>query len=379
MVRDGRRDPVESASDGSQDLYDIATWEPRTFLDRLSVGVYGFLGWITRWFVILLALGILVAQFALTGLAAIANPYIGAFILLSVVPALLLAAYVWRTDVTMREPLGLLVGTFLLGVLFASFAAILNTYAGQFFRALPVVGMALFFYLIVGPVEETVKWLAIRLYAYRDDRFHAVIDGAVYGAMAGLGFATIENTLYIGQQYVDALQASGGSPIFGAALPTAFVRSFAGPGHVIYSAFAGYYLGLAKFNPENAGPIAVKGIVIAAFIHGTYNTIVTYMGPVASILGTPLPEIVLFLGFVVVYDGVLLLALFRKISRYRNAYRSTNAGEVAAADGNGGDEAGARNDGDASGDGDLDGEPEPSYDAPASGDEFSRSSDRDEP
>ena len=346
MVRDGRRDPVERASDGSQDLYDIATWEPRTWLDGFSVGLYRWLGRITRWFVILIALAILVAQFAFAGLAAIANAYIGLFILLSVVPALLLAAYVWRTDVTMREPLGLLVGTFLLGVLFASFAAFINSYGQWLLGGLPVVGMALFFYLVVGPVEETVKWLAVRLYAYRDDRFHAVIDGAVYGAMAGLGFATIENTLYIGQQYVDALQAGGaGSPIFGAALPTAFVRTFAGPGHVIYSAFAGYYLGLAKFNRENAGPIALKGILIAAFIHGTYNTTVTYLGPAVSFFGIGLPDIVLYLVFVVVFDGVLLLVLFRKISRYRSAYRQTNAGVVddaapAAAGGVSDDEGG---------------------------------------
>jgi len=330
MDRDGRRDPVERAGDGT-DLYDVATWEPRTWLDRFSVGLYRWLGRIGRFLLVLTALVILVAQFALTGLAAVANPFVGAFILLSVVPALLLAAYVWRTDVTMREPLGLLVGTFLLGVLFASFAAILNTFVGGYVRALPVVGLVLFFYLVVGPVEETVKWLAVRLYAYRDERFHAVVDGAVYGAMAGLGFATIENTLYIGGEYVTALQAgSVASPIFQAALPTAFVRTFAGPGHVIYSAFAGYYLGLAKFNRENAGPIAVKGLVIAAFIHGTYNTIVTYLGPVSNLLGVAVSPAILFLGFVVVYDGIIGYALLRKLSRYRRAYRESEAGGEAA-------------------------------------------------
>ena len=367
MVRDGRRDPVESASDGSQDLYDVATWEPRTWVDGLSVGLYRWLGRITRWFVILLALAILVAQFALTGLAAVANPYVGAFILLSVVPALLLAAYVWRTDVTMREPLSLLVGTFLLGVLFAGFAAILNTFTQQFFTAVPVIGMALFFYLVVAPVEETVKWLAIRLYAYRDDRFHAVIDGAVYGAMAGLGFATIENTIYIGQEYISAIEAGQvGSPIFGAALPTAFVRTFAGPGHVIYSAFAGYYLGLAKFNQENAGPIAVKGLLVAAFLHGTYNTAVTYLGPIAGIVGIPVSGILLYLAFVVVFDGALLLVLFRKISRYRTAFREANA--AAATDFDEGE-----------GTFDSDGAEDLAVDRLASDGEFSSSEERDQP
>lgn len=46
-------------------------------------------------------------------------------------------------------------------------------------------------------MEESVKLLAVRLYAYNDARFAAVIDGAVCGAIAGLGFATIENGIHI--------------------------------------------------------------------------------------------------------------------------------------------------------------------------------------
>jgi len=318
MVR--RRDPVEEHEDGSHDLYDIATWEPRTWLDRASIRLYRGIGRTVRGIVILVAIFILVAQFALTGLAAIANPFVGVFILLSVVPALGLAAYVWHTDVSMREPLGLLVTTFLLGVLFASFAAILNTTAQPAFRSIPLIGMALFFYLIVGPVEETVKWLAVRLYAYRSDSFDAVIDGAVYGAVAGLGFATIENTIYIGQQYLSAMQAGTmGSPL-GATIGTAAIRSFAGPGHVIYSGFAGYYLGLAKFNRENAGPIVVKGLLIATVLHGTYNTAVTYLPGLVQLAGLAVSPAVVFLGFVVLYDGVFGYALYRKLAAYRRLY-----------------------------------------------------------
>ena len=322
-----RRDPVQSADDGSLDLYDIATWEPRTWVDRLSMRVYRGLLTGTRTVVVLVALVILLSQFALTGAAMVSSPTIGGFIFLSIVPAALIAVYVWRNDVTRREPLGLLVVTFLLGILFASFAAVLNSIAQPLFAGASVVGMALFFYLVVGPVEETVKWLAIRLHAYRSDDFRAVVDGAVYGAAAGLGFATIENALYISQQYLQAVEAAGaGAAVFEAALPTAAIRTFAGPGHVIYSAFAGYYLGLAKFNPENAGPIVVKGILIAAFIHGTYNTAVTVLPGLTGALGLGIGSGLAFLGFVVVFDGVFLYVLFRKIRRYRSAFEATAAG-----------------------------------------------------
>jgi RsiW-degrading membrane proteinase PrsW (M82 family) len=330
-----RRDPVADADDEGRDLYDIATWESRTWLDRQSVRVYRLLVTTTRGIVILLALVILLSQFALTGAAALSNPAIAAFIALSVVPAAVIAIYVWRSDVTRREPLGLLVGTFLLGILFASFAAVLNSAAEPLFRGIPLVGMLLFFYLVVGPVEETVKWLAIRLHAYRSNAFRAVVDGAVYGAAAGLGFATIENALFISQQFLQAAETTGTSAaILDAALPTAAVRTFAGPGYVIYSAFAGYYLGLAKYNPDNAGPIVVKGILVAAFIHGTYNVSVTLLPGLVALSGLGISTGVAFLALVIAHAGPFLAVLIRKLRRYRSAFEAPDAGggrPVAAA------------------------------------------------
>ena len=170
------------------------------------------------------------------------------------------------------------------------------------------------------------------------DAFGAVVDGAVYGAVAGLGFATIENALYISGPLLRASQgaAGGAGPaIIQATLTTAAIRSFAGPGHVIYAGFSGYYLGLAKFNRENAGPIVVKGLLIAVFIHGTYNTIVTSLPALVSVTGLGVGAGTAFLGFVVVYDGLFLGLLFRKIRRYRSVYRRTvvprRTAEAAAA------------------------------------------------
>jgi RsiW-degrading membrane proteinase PrsW (M82 family) len=165
-----------------------------------------------------------------------------------------------------------------------------------------------------------VKLLAVRLYAYRSPAFDAVIDGAVYGAVAGLGFATIENAVYISGQTQGIgdplnLVATGGA--------ITAVRALAGPGHVIYSAFAGYYLGLARFNPDRAGPIVVKGLLIAALIHALYNTL-SSVAPqlIAGYFG--IPWFLGFLGFVLVYDGLFGLILLRKIERYRRAYRDAH-------------------------------------------------------
>ncbi|GAA0306846.1 PrsW family intramembrane metalloprotease [Halarchaeum salinum] len=317
-----KRDPIQRVADG-RDLYDVASWEERTTLDRLATRVYGWLTVGGRWSVIALAVLILAAQFLIVGVAAFQNPLLGVYVLLSVVPAAILVFSVWRMDVTMREPLPMLVGTFVLGFLFAGFASVLNTVLKNVVTVIPAVGMLLFFFVVVGPVEETVKWLAIRLYAYRSEKFDAVIDGAVYGAAAGLGFATIENTIYITQQFLTAANSATLQTALGQAFQTATLRTFAGPGHVIYSAFAGYYLGLAKFNPDNRGPIVVKGLLIAAAIHATYNTVVTYVPQFV-----PNWNLLTFIGFVLVYDGVFLWILYRKLSRYRDTYHDLGAGQA---------------------------------------------------
>ncbi len=336
------KDPVETRADDSEDLYDITSWEPRTALDRLAIKTHRGVVRAGRRFVVALGVLILLVILAVSGAGGLIldDPFILGLAAMSVIPAGILALYIYRADITTKEPPTLLVVTFILSVLFAGFAAIINTAFG-FLQLFPLVGLILFFYLVVGPVEESVKLLAVWLYPYRDRRFDSVVDGAVYGAVAGLGFAAIENVLYITQNlqtpasvlvetgvgavdgFADTIEAGG---------QITAIRGLAGPGHVVYSAFAGYYLGLAKFNPENAGPIVAKGLLIAAFIHATYNTLVGLVPGLVSLLVPGVPIIVLFLGFVVVYQGVFFYILYRKLKRYETAYERSHEGPETAAE-----------------------------------------------
>lgn len=320
----GDQDPIQWASDDTRDLQEIATWEPRTTLDRLSSVIYGALVAGGRAMVVGLALAIVAGQFLATAMVTLDDPILAVYIVLSVVPALLLVLFLWRMDVIRYEPIETLAMTFLLGVLFAGFAAVFNSALREFFVGLGAIGMVLYFFLVVGPIEESVKLFAVRIHAYRADHFDAVIDGAIYGAVAGLGFAAIENMLYITEDY---LQATGTG---GALLPTAQTaafRSFAGPGHVIYAAFAGYYLGLAKFNPDNRGPIVIKGLLIAAGIHATYNTLVSNLDVIAGFvpyLGG-LPPTIAFVVFIIVFDGFFFAVLYAKLGRYRRTFETVGA------------------------------------------------------
>ena len=316
MVQDDQ-DPVQR-SGADIDLYEISTWEPRTVLDRISIRVHWAIVRSSQFLVILLAIIILVG---IGGVSIVTEPAIGVLSILSIIPAFALAAYVWHSDVTPNEPLSLMAATFVLSVLFAGFAALVNGFLQPNFAALGFIGMMLFFFLVVGPIEETVKLLAVRAYAYTDDRFQTVLDGAVYGAIAGLGFATIENGIYIGRALAEVNGASLGLELIGLGGDITAIRAMAGPGHVVYSAFAGFYLGLAKFNPDNRGPIIVKGLIIAAVIHALYNSTVGLGAAFfQAILGVP--DIAAFFLFVVLYVSVFGYLLYRKLDRYRRAYQT---------------------------------------------------------
>jgi RsiW-degrading membrane proteinase PrsW (M82 family) len=301
--------------------------------------LYRLLIWLAFGLLLLSVIGlsalVIVAEFQFGNLDAITDPVVTTLIGLSVVPALILAGYIWRTDVTTDEPATLLAVTFLLTMVLAGAAALLNDVGqgvvtalgtaafGEMVGGTPVM-LILFFFLVVGPVEETVKLLAVRLYAYRDDRFDAVIDGAVYGAVAGLGFATIENALYITRPLESVATVAD---ILETASGTTAARSLAGPGHVIYSALAGFYLGLAKFNREYAVPLVVKGLFLAAVIHAMYNTGASIV-PGWLVETTSISSLGAVLVYVIVFDGAAGYYLYRKLRRYQDTYRSVDAGQL---------------------------------------------------
>lgn len=304
------RDPVQETFGGRVDLYEIATWEVRTSLDAFAVRLTNSLESTKRWLLLTLAIALFLGQLVFATALIIETPLLGVLGVLSALPALLLAGYFWYGDPTTREPLLTLAVTFLLAIAFASIAGVVNSFTVPFFEVFGILGMTLFYFLIVGPIEETVKWLAVRVYAFRTDAFRTVVDGVVYGAMAGVGFAAIENLLYIILFSVETT-ASGVFIQQEEAIAIATQRAFVGPGHVIFSAWAGFYLGLAKFNYSKRGPIVVKGLLIAAFIHGLYNTLVTSL-PLT--LGS-------FLAFIVIFHGFWFLLLYRKIRAYRELYK----------------------------------------------------------
>jgi protease PrsW len=119
----------------------------------------------------------------------------------AIVPSLLLLWYVYARDKN-PEPRGLLLKTFLLGAIICvpvvpvamMLEAMGKGMTGGMWGSAFVQG-----FLGAAIPEEFFKFLVLRAYVWRQDHFDEPLDGVVYGATASLGFATLENILYVGQ------------------------------------------------------------------------------------------------------------------------------------------------------------------------------------
>ncbi|MEJ8843783.1 PrsW family glutamic-type intramembrane protease [Lacibacter sp. H375] len=178
---------------------------------------------------------------------------------LSIAPGIAISLYIFLKDRFNREPHFNLLLCFLLGCLSIIPAIIIQLLTVKPVERLMGGGIlytAVFAYIIVGLSEEWSKYIMLRSYAYPRKSFDEPFDGIVYSVMIGMGFATVENILYVQQH----------------GLGTAVVRMFLSvPAHATFAVLMGYFAGKAKFKPERRKFYLFTGIFWAAFFHGTYD------------------------------------------------------------------------------------------------------------
>ena len=155
--------------------------------------------------------------------------------------------------------------------------------------------------LVLGaPVlEGALKFLVVRQTIYRHAEFDEPMDGIVYAAATALGFATVQNVLYLWGGVATPEQLSplvaGLAPGYAVGV-TFMVRSMLSvPGHALWSTVWGYALGRAKFMA--AGPAArwlVAGALLAACaLHGLHN-LLTVLSPWVGLAGLSVLALVLW-------------------------------------------------------------------------------------
>jgi len=181
---------------------------------------------------------------------------------------LLLVLWIDRYE---AEPFWMLATAFLWGALVAVFFAFLiNTVSGVAVTVLTNSMRAgrTFGAVISAPiVEESSKALILLIFFFwKKDEFDGVIDGIVYAAMAGLGFAMTENIQYYGRAMME-----GGS---GTLTLVFILRGALAPfSHPMFTSFTGIGLGLARQSRSTAVKLIAPplGLLAAISMHSIWN------------------------------------------------------------------------------------------------------------
>jgi RsiW-degrading membrane proteinase PrsW (M82 family) len=187
------------------------------------------------------------------------------------IPALIYAAIVLRLDRYETEPLRAVLACFTWGavgaVLFSVATGLLFQFAVEETLGAEVAEVAS---VVIGAplVEESFKGIAVlAVLVFARDEIDSTLDGLVYGALVGVGFAMTENILYFGQAYLE-----GGLGEFGTlVLSRAVIGGF---GHPAYTAITGAAIGWSRGRYGRGIArvlVPILGWALAVTLHVAWN------------------------------------------------------------------------------------------------------------
>ncbi len=218
-------------------------------------------------------------------------------LLIGMLPAFLLIRYLYRLDSIEKEPVGLLLHLFILGGIMTVVASGMEMAGLRAERLFLRDTSSLAFkvienFVVIGVSEELVKYIALRRTTWYNINFNYRFDGVVYSATTALGFAAVENVLYILR--------------FG--IGVAPVRALTSiPLHCITGIFMGHYYGQAKYCESRHLWDAmtfynILSIAIPALLHGFYDFAAGAQSELLSFI---------FLGYVIVLDIIAYICVRR--------------------------------------------------------------------
>ena len=237
-------------------------------------------------------------------------------LLLAILPVILLCLFIYKKDVN-REPKGLLAKMFIFGFLSAIPIVIIELLLGIFFSTKGETNFLILFinvFISVALIEEGFKWLVVKIFGYNNKEFDEVYDVIVYSVFASLGFACIENILYV----------------LGGGIGTAIVRAILSvPGHMCFGVIMGYFLSQSKVNQNNGNySIYTRNIIFSILFptlaHTIYDALLFYAVETASIL-----TILIFLVFDIVMVVLCFITVGKTSKIQKNLNKSIDTGVIA--------------------------------------------------
>jgi RsiW-degrading membrane proteinase PrsW (M82 family) len=181
-------------------------------------------------------------------------------IFLSFAPVLIIAFYVYFRDKYEKEPLQLLLKALGAGALSMVPVFFVEQFLSLFTPDTPgpwEAGYTAF--IVAGVTEELFKYLFLVWLVWRNPNFNEKFDGIVYAVFVSLGFAGVENVIYV--------MANG----TGVGITRALT---AVPAHALFGVVMGFHLGIARMVPELRTRHLWLAVLVPILLHGIYDFII---------------------------------------------------------------------------------------------------------
>lgn len=197
--------------------------------------------------------------------------------IIAVAPGIALALAVYFTDRYDKEPLGLLIKVFIAGAVVVIPTAFVESFLLSFNIFGGILGAAYTAFIVAGFTEEYFKRTVVLKTAFFHEAFDEKLDGIIYAVFSALGFATIENIMYVVFRFST-------NPTVGLYRGVLSV-----PAHMLFGITMGYYLSLSKF-ADNEGlrkGYLGKSLIVPMFFHGIFNFILMAEIPLLMLFFLP--------------------------------------------------------------------------------------------
>lgn len=184
-------------------------------------------------------------------------------IILAILPVVLFMGWICFRDKYEKEPPLKLIEYFLLGVLVSIPAIFLELYFSSINIFSGVVESIYISFFVAAFTEEGLKSIILILILLRDKEFNEKLDGIIYSVFLSLGFATVENIIYLMRERLDLSFELG------------ITRGLISiPSHIMFAITMGYYISKYRFSGDGEKKkYLIYAIIIPILLHGVFDFI----------------------------------------------------------------------------------------------------------
>lgn len=197
--------------------------------------------------------------------------------IIAIIPAIIIMLGIYLSDRHDKEPIKLLFFTYVLGALAVIPSIVVEEILIRFNIFPGIFGAFFNAFIVAGLTEEYFKRLVVLKYPYKTKYFNEKLDGIVYCVFASMGFATVENIIYVVYRYTN-------NPFIGL-----YRGIFSVPAHGIFGITMGYYLSLARFDQDlrRKRKNMRKSLYMPLIMHGIFDFILMADVPQLTLIFVP--------------------------------------------------------------------------------------------